>query len=97
MAVRRAVFEQLGGFDESFPRNYNDADFCLRARRAGYTILYEPRARLRHDECATRTPGTDWEEREIFFERWGELLEEGDPFYNPNLATSSEDGGLREW
>jgi cellulose synthase/poly-beta-1,6-N-acetylglucosamine synthase-like glycosyltransferase len=95
MAVRRSVFEELGGFDDAFPSNYNDADFCLRARRAGYTILYEPAARLRHDECATRTPGTQWQERQLFHERWAEVIEDGDPFYNPNLARSSEDGGLR--
>ena len=94
MAVRRRVFEELGGFDERFPVNYNDVDFCLRARQAGYRIVLEPAAVLRHDECATRPAGVGIEERDRFFERWGEWLEEGDPFYSPNLTYVREDGGL---
>ena len=39
MAVRRSVFEELGGLDTAFPVNYNDIDFCLRARRAGYEVI----------------------------------------------------------
>ena len=34
LAIRKNVFEELGGFDESFPVNYNDVDLCLRARQA---------------------------------------------------------------
>ncbi len=96
--MRRQVFEQLNGFDEAFPVNYNDVDLCLRAREAGYEIIYEPAAVLRHQEGATRPPSsryTRYEERERLYRRWGMILETGDPYYNPNLTREREDASLR--
>jgi GT2 family glycosyltransferase len=91
MGLRRPVFDALGGFDPDFPVNYNDVDLCLRARRAGYEIIYEPHALLRHDECQTRTPGTHLKERERFQERWVEELEKPDPYFSPLLSKDSEE------
>jgi GT2 family glycosyltransferase len=91
MAVRRAVFEQLGGFDTRFPVNYNDADLCLRAREAGYQVIYEAAALLRHDECRTRRPGVRFAERAGWERRWGGRH---DPYYSPNLDRQSEGAGL---
>jgi GT2 family glycosyltransferase len=85
LAIRRDVFLQLNGFDTAFPVNYNDADLCLRARAAGYEVVFEPGATLRHDECATRSGGTKVEEREEFWQRWGDLLERPDPYFTPFL------------
>ena len=85
LAIRRGVFEKLNGFDLDFPVNYNDADLCLRARHAGYEVVFEPGATLRHDECATRGSGTKVEERELFWQRWGERLEAPDPYFTPYL------------
>lgn len=95
LAVSRRVFDQLHGFDVNFPVNYNDVDFCLRVRKAGYEVIYEPAARLRHRECASRSPGTSWDEREAFYQRWSAKLEQGDPFYSPHLTTAREDASLR--
>lgn len=94
LAVRKRVFEDLHGFDTSFPLNYNDADLCLRARQAGYDIIYEPAALLRHYECKTRSPGIWYAERELWQERWAGTLEKGDPFYSPNLSRAREDASL---
>jgi GT2 family glycosyltransferase len=94
LAVRKTVFEELGGFDESFAINYNDVDFCLRARQAGYEVIIEPAAVLRHYECQTRKPGVSIEERDLFHQRWEAWLERGDPFYSPWLNRSGEDAGL---
>jgi len=94
LAVRKDVFDELGGFDPEFPVNYNDVDLCLRAREAGYRVIYEPAAVLRHDECQTRAGGTTYEDRKAFFARWRSTLDAGDPFYNPNLTTLGEDAGL---
>ena len=91
LGMRRALFKELGGFDEGFPVNYNDVDLCLRARKAGYEVIYEPRAVLRHDECQTRIPGTRRDERERFHRRWAELLNKPDPYYNPQLSLATED------
>ena len=96
LAIRKKVFDELGGFDASFPVNYNDVDLCLRARRAGYQVVVEPAAVLRHDECQSRRPGVRLEERDLFEQRWAAWLERGDPFYSPHLTRTREDAGL-EW
>jgi len=94
LAIRAAVFHQLGGFDSAFPVNYNDVDLCLRARQAGYRVIVAPAARLLHRECQTRTPGVRFEEQERWEDRWGELLARGDPFYSAALTTTREDCSL---
>jgi O-antigen biosynthesis protein len=94
LAIRRQVFEQLGGFDDDFPVNYNDVDLCLRARRAGYEVVLEPAALLRHYECQSRQPGVRLEESEMFSERWDVWRENGDPFLSPHLSREREDAGL---
>jgi O-antigen biosynthesis protein len=86
MMVRRDVFEELGGFDESFAVGFNDVDFCIRARRAGYRILYTPHAELTHHESVSRGLSGYHDDYQRFLARWTELLERGDPFYNPNLG-----------
>ena len=35
MVLRKAIFDDLGGFDENLPNNFNDVDFCLRLRERG--------------------------------------------------------------
>lgn len=91
LAIRREVFQELGGFDEEFPVNYNDVDLCLRARRAGYQVIVESGAVLQHSECSSRTPGISIQERDRFEVRWADLLSVPDPYYNPNLSPYSED------
>jgi GT2 family glycosyltransferase len=91
LGIRKSVFSELAGFDEAFPVNYNDVDLCLRARRAGYLIVLEPRAILRHDECRSRTRGTRYEERERFYDRWGDVLNAPDPYYSPRFDRSTEE------
>lgn len=48
IAVRRAVFEQVGGFDESFFMYFEEVDLCRRLRRDGWDIHYVPAARVTH-------------------------------------------------
>ena len=64
-AVRRELWDRLGGFDEDFnPCYYEDTDQCLRCRRLGYKVLYWPRVRLIHPEsvksCVFGTPAFWW-------------------------------------
>jgi len=94
MAVRRAVFDEAGRLDEGFPENYNDVDFCLRVRAAGYEIVCVAEATLRHYEAQSRRAIVRYDERERFARRWQTVLEAGDPFYNPNLSSDSEDLAL---
>ena len=94
MAMRREVFTALGGFDEAFAVNLNDVDLCLRARAAGYEVIVETGVVMRHAECSTRPPGTHFEERQLFFQRWSGVLEKADPYYSPHLARDREDLSL---
>ncbi|MCZ2078881.1 MAG: glycosyltransferase [Bryobacterales bacterium] len=81
LGIRTALFQELGGFDESFPVNYNDVDLCLRVRERGLHVICEPRVLVRHYECASRTGGTSFRERWAFQERWRRLIECPDPYF----------------
>ena len=78
MYVRREVIERIGLLDERYPMAYEDVDWCLRAWRAGFRVLYFPAASLYHHESVTR--GTSVGERErasqrLFWELWGEFFD----------------------
>ncbi|HYN77562.1 MAG TPA: glycosyltransferase, partial [Lamprocystis sp. (in: g-proteobacteria)] len=51
LAIPRAIFEQLGGFDRTYaPAYYEDTDLAMRVRAAGYGVYYQPQARVVHFE-----------------------------------------------
>jgi O-antigen biosynthesis protein len=98
MMVRRSVFEELGGFDEAFPVAFNDTDFCIRAGELGYRVLYTPHAELTHHESVSRGLSGYSRDFQVFLSRWWDLLQEDDPFYNPNLSRFDSFCPLRaEW
>ena len=97
LMVRKAVYDEVGGFDESLQVAYNDVDFCLKVRARGYRNLYNPFAQFAHHESASR--GSDLEgknrdrlaaEAAIMKERWGALIAD-DPAYSPNLTLAGDD------
>ena len=61
---------------------WNDVDYCLRARQAGYSVVYSPAAVLRHDERTTRGAKPHPEDDAFFRRRWGNPV---DDFYNRNF------------
>jgi GT2 family glycosyltransferase len=89
--VRREVFQKVGGFDNALPRRFADVDFCLKARRAGYLIVYTPLAKL--IRAAPPSEAHDNSGEAIIRERWFDVLER-DPYYNPNLSRESADFSL---
>jgi GT2 family glycosyltransferase len=103
MLIRKNIFQQFNGFNEAeLSVAFNDVDFCLRLKAAGYRNLFTPYAELWHHESASR--GTDLSvekrvrfEREIRFmkESWGAILQK-DPAYNLNLTLNAEDFSL-DW
>ena len=93
MLMRREIWETEEGFDEAFAVGLNDIDFCLRVRKAGYLILWTPFAELYHYESKSRgkpdtakKKETASQEVELFRRKWGNELEAGDPYYNPNFS-----------
>lgn len=92
MVIRREVYDQVGGLNEQLAVAYNDIDFCIKLKKAGYRIIWTPYAELYHHESATRgsdhTPkNLDRYLREVEYMQTTHsdfLLQ--DPFYNPNLS-----------
>jgi glycosyltransferase involved in cell wall biosynthesis len=95
--VRRNVYLQLGGFDEvNLPVTFNDVDFCLRLRQAGYWIVWTPHAELIHHESTSRGYDDSTPKQVRFLAevdymktKWGDRLRY-DPFYNPNLSLGED-------
>ena len=90
LGIRRKVFEEVGGFDPTFPVNYNDVDLCLKVVNGGYRVVVDPRIGLTHLESGTRRGGTTLAERQHFRERWGDLLVNGDPYYPEAFERTEE-------
>ena len=95
MMLRKSIFDQVGGFDESFEIGFGDVDLCLRVRELGYENLFTPYAKLLHYESATRGRSFSFDphpnDTKRFIERWQEYIKGGDPYYNPNLPLDSYD------
>jgi O-antigen biosynthesis protein len=83
--IKTSVFDELGGYDEGLAVAYNDVDFCLRARAAGYLVIYTPHAELRHHESASRGDLDPLKDHERFWKRWGRVGGIPDPYMNPHL------------
>lgn len=95
LLVRREVFEQVGGLEEGLQVAFNDVDFCLRVREAGYRNIWTPFAELYHHESASRGSEDTDEKKQRFasevaymHQRWEAELR-SDPAYNANLSLSS--------
>jgi GT2 family glycosyltransferase len=86
LATRREVFFDLDGFDESLGLDLNDIDYCMRARRRGLRVVYEPRAELVHHESPSRGTSGSVPDIERFIDRWEQDILAGDPHLNPNLT-----------
>ncbi len=102
LLVKKAVFEQVGGLEESFEISLNDVDFCLKLREAGYLNVWTPFAELYHHESISRGLDDKGEkaarynrESEQFRTKWKEALEKGDPYYNPNFTLDRSDFVLK--
>ena len=101
LVVRRSVYLQVGGLDAGLQVAFNDVDFCLRVRDAGYRNVWTPYAQLVHHESISRgyedTPEKKKrfeQEATVMKERWGDELH-ADPAYSPHLTLEHEDFSLR--
>jgi glycosyltransferase involved in cell wall biosynthesis len=98
LVIKKNIYQEVGGLDEiNLKVAFNDVDFCLRVREAGYRNVWTPYAELYHHESATRGY-EDTPEKQLRFrdellciqKRWGETLL-NDPAYSPNLTLDRED------
>lgn len=97
LLVGREQYDEVGGLDETFSVSFNDVDFCLKLRRAGYLNVFTPFCELFHYESKTR--GMEEGEKlkrfqneaALFREKWKTELEAGDPYFNPNFSLDYSD------
>lgn len=102
LMVRKDVFEQVGGLEEQLKVAFNDIDFCLKVRKAGYLVVYNPNVELYHYESKSRGKEDTVEKMKRFNQEiaymqttWKDILENGDPYYNSNLALDKWDYSFR--
>jgi O-antigen biosynthesis protein len=102
LIVRKNIYNQVGGLDEvNLPVAFNDVDFCMRVREAGYRNLWTPYAELYHHESISRGSDEETPEKQMralkestyMRKKWQEKLQ-NDAAYNPNLTIDSEDFSL---
>lgn len=102
LLVKRSLFYEVGGLDESFAISLNDVDFCLKLREKGYLNVFTPFAELYHFESVSRGLDDNGEkakrynrESEQFRKKWKKVLDAGDPYYNPNFSLDRSDFALK--
>lgn len=102
LMVKATVYEQVGGLTEELAVAFNDVDFCLKVRKAGYLVVYNPAVRAYHYESKSRGAEDTVEKMRRFDgeiawmkEHWPEILQDGDPFYNPNLTLHKSNYSLK--
>jgi GT2 family glycosyltransferase len=92
MLVKAKTLQEVGGFDEvSLPVAFNDIDLCLKARTAGYRVVWTPEFVADHHESLSRgsddrpqTRGRFFHETQTMMERWGQMIQH-DPFYSKHF------------
>lgn len=102
MMVKKSVFDEVGGLSSVLAVAFNDIDFCLKVRHAGYLVVYNPYAELYHYESKSRGLEDTPEKQERFRreiakmeELWPDVFRKPDPYYNPNLTLASQDFSLK--
>lgn len=102
LLMKKADFDEIGGFTEELAVAFNDVDLCMKIRALGKKIIYYPNATFFHYESKSRgiedTPEKVKRfnsEIDFFKERWGKELLSGDPYYNPYLNLNINDFWLK--
>lgn len=102
MLVKKEVYTEAGGLDETLKVAFNDVDFCLKVRENGWLVVFDPYAELIHGESKSRGAEDSVEKirrfnREIdrFKEKWQQELAKGDPYYNVNLTLEMCDFSMK--
>lgn len=96
MMVKKDVFDAVDGFTEKLQVAFNDVDFCLKVRKQGYLVMYDPKIEGYHYESKSRGAENTPEkvrrfqgEIDTFRVFWKDILKDGDPYYNRNFSLVS--------
>ncbi len=98
MIVKKDAFDRVGGFTEELAVAFNDVDLCLKLRKTGKLIVYDPYAEATHHESVSRGDeytarnAERWRREAAYMKSsWPEYYEKGDPYYNPNFSLARWD------
>ena len=103
LMVKTELYDACGGLDETaFAVAYNDVDLCLKLSAKGLLNVFTPFSEAYHHESKSRGLDIQSEnakryerEKANFIEKYGDLLEKGDPYYNRHFNLLFENYGLR--
>lgn len=102
LMVQTSIYKEVGGLTEALTVAFNDVDFCLKVRKAGYLVVYNPAVKAYHYESKSRGAEDTPEkvarfEKEIAYikEHWPQILEDGDPYYNKCLTLNKTNYSLK--
>ena len=99
----RKIYDEVEYMDEKFKVAFNDVDFCLKIRKLGKLIVYNPYVEFLHYESKSR--GYEDTEDKIkrfnseidrFHKKWQYFLDKGDPYYNINLRLDNDQYAIKE-
>lgn len=103
MMTKKSVFQQVGGLSTELAVAFNDIDYCMKVRSLGKLVVYAPYAVLYHYESKSRGLEDTPEKvkrfnREVamFIKKWPDIIQNGDPYYNPNLTLRKSNFALRD-
>lgn len=103
LMLKKSTYDKIDGFDEGFVVAFNDVDFCLKIRALGDLIVYTPHAEFYHFESKSRGADTTSEqlqrveqEAERLRQKWPEIYQKGDPYYNKNFSLQRFDCSLKK-
>lgn len=96
--VKKELYDKVLGFDEKLAVAFNDVDFCLKIRKLGLLIVYNPFAYAFHYESKSRGEDTENKQKQerfakeygLFVTRWQEVIGKGDPYYNINYRLDTD-------
>jgi O-antigen biosynthesis protein len=91
LMTRRDVFEGVAGFNEHFFTAYQDVDLCLKIRRSGKRIIFNPHVKMIHHESLSRGSYYDFVDRNLLLDYWEPMIKAGDPYYNVNFDVQACD------
>lgn len=103
LMTKKQLYIDVGGLDENNLRvALSDVDFCLKILKRGFVNIFTPYCEAYHHESVSRgyddTPANKSRfelEKQFFIRKWKPFLEQGDPYYNPNLTLEREDFSIR--
>ena len=102
LMVKKELFLKAGGLEEDLAVSLNDVDLCLKLRAMGFLNVFTPFAELYHYESVSRGADDSGEraeryqkESDYFRTKWKEVLDAGDPYFNPNFSLDRSDFSLK--